>query len=80
MMFIIFIFNFIDLFLLLYDFSQPLSLPFYLAPDRLRMSRYEPRDRSGPMDIDNHDPIDRLSQFALHDPEQGPSRKRELNY
>ncbi|CAD6565415.1 MAG: hypothetical protein TREMPRED_001171 [Tremellales sp. Tagirdzhanova-0007] len=42
------------------------------------MSRYEPRDRSGPMDIDNHDPIDRLSQFALHDPEQGPSRKHIL--
>jgi len=45
---------------------------------RCRMYRYEQRDRSGPMDVDGHDPVDRLALFALHDPEEGPSRKREL--
>ena len=60
------------------DYFVHLLAVLSFAPDHLPMVQYEPRDRSGPMDVDNHDPIDRLSQFALHDPEEGPSRKREL--
>jgi hypothetical protein len=41
------------------------------------MYGYEARDRSGPMDIDEHDPMARIAQFALPNPDEGPSRKRE---
>ena len=44
---------------------------------RVKMYGYEPRDRSGPMDIDEQDPMARVAQFALPHPEEGPSRKRE---
>jgi hypothetical protein len=39
----------------------------------------EPRDRSGPMDIDEPDPLARLDQYALPDQAygEGPSRKRK---
>lgn len=35
---------------------------------------YEPRDRSGPMDVDQSDPLGRAAQYALDD---RPARKRE---
>ena len=40
------------------------------------MYRYEQRDRSGPMDVDNPDPMARLAQYAVPAQEDGPSRKR----
>jgi hypothetical protein len=40
------------------------------------MYGYEPRDRSGPMDVDDQNPLSRLESFALPQPEDGPARKR----
>jgi hypothetical protein len=40
------------------------------------MYRYEPRDKSGPMEVDNPDPMARLAQYAIPQ-EDGPSRKRQ---
>lgn len=42
------------------------------------MPLFETRDRSGPMDIDQHDPMERLAHFAISEPNEGPSRKRQL--
>jgi hypothetical protein len=40
------------------------------------MFRHEQRDKSGPMDVDNPDPMARLAQYAIP-PDDGPSRKRQ---
>lgn len=42
-----------------------------------RMFRYEPRDKSAPMDLDQPEVQHRLAQFAIPEPEEGPARKRE---
>ncbi len=66
----------------LFALLLPSGVLYFIASDskvtQTAMQRYEQRDRSGPMDVDNHDHLDRLAQYALHDPEEGPSRKREL--
>lgn len=42
-----------------------------------RMFRYEPRDKSAPMDLDQPEVQHRLAQFAIPEPEEGPARKRK---
>ncbi len=40
----------------------------------------EPRDRYGPMEIDEPDPLAKLNQYTIQDDSygEGPSRKRKL--
>ena len=57
---------------------QPRPSTTYLIAARaqLEMYRFEPRDKSGPMEVDNPDPMARLAQYAIPQ-EDGPSRKRQ---
>jgi len=58
-------------------FQPPESTSYLIAARaQLEMYRYEPRDKSGPMEVDNPDPMARLAQYAIPQ-EDGPSRKRQ---